>query len=114
MSEEWTITKNAVTSLLESRWMSVYFLTDCCPGHPQRAFESNERHRYEEVAKQFDGKTPSDEETVVAYNRLLAEEIENWVQLVCKDLGLTRAEIELEISEAMLELFDVFGEDRRS
>lgn len=114
MSEELMITKNAVTSLLEARWMSVYFLTDCCPGHPQRAFEDNERHRFEEVAEQFSSKTPSADETTAAYNKLLAEEIENWIQLVCKDLGLTRTGIELEISEAMLELFDVFGAGHRS
>ena len=94
--------------------MSVYSLYDCCPGHPRRAFESGERHRHEKVARQFDGKTPSDEEIAAAYNKVLAEEIENWIQLECKDLGLTRAEIELEISEAVLELFDVFGTSQRN
>lgn len=114
MNEEMMLAKNEVTSLLEARWMSVYSLFDCCPGHPSRAFESNERHRFEAVAEQFDGKTPSDKEIAAAYNKILASEIENWIQLECKDLGLTRAEIELEISKAMLELFDVFGDGRRS
>ncbi|PWL41225.1 MAG: hypothetical protein DBY43_05760 [Clostridiaceae bacterium] len=114
MNEEIMLVKNEVTSLLEARWMSVYSLYDCYPGHPSRAFESNERHRFKEVARQFDGKTPSDEEIVAAYNKVLAEEIENWIQLECKDLGLTRAEIELEISEAVLELFDVFGTSQRN
>lgn len=114
MNEEIALVKNEVTSLLEARWMSVYSLYDCCPGHPGRAFESNERRRYEKVAEQFEGKTPSDEEIAAAYNKLLAEEIEDWIQLECTGLGLTRAEIELEISKAMLELFDVFGTSRRN
>ena len=114
MNEEIMLVKNEVTSLLEARWVSVYSLYDCCPGHPRRAFESGERHRHEKVARQFDGKTPSDEEIAAVYNKVLAEEIENWIQLECKDLGLTRAEIELEISEAVLELFDVFGTSQRN
>lgn len=101
--------KNEVTSLLEARWMSLYMLYDSYPGHAGRCFDSWEPARMDKINQMLEGKTVTDEMIADAYNKILAEEIESRSELEIKELGIGRAELELKIAKAMLQLYDVFG-----
>ena len=105
--------KNEVTSLLEARWMSLHTLYDSCPGHAARCFDSWEPTRMDKINQMLEGKTTTDEMIADAYNKILAEEIESYIQTETKDFEMSRADLELEISKTMLQLYDVFGTDSK-
>lgn len=114
MSDGIVLCKNEVTSLLEARWNCMYMMGDDSYRHAGRCFDSRERLRIDEIEKRFGNRMPSDDEVVATYNRILAEEIEDYIRKNCEILALSRAEMEVEIAETMLELYDVFGNGRKA
>lgn len=115
MQPDFIIQEDATSVLLKTRWMACYTLRDSYPGHASRCFESLDRTRRGQIIVLFSqsANEPSEQDITAAYNKILAQEIEDSVQTAIEEWGGDRATVEVEIAKTIHELFDVFGENPR-
>ena len=95
--------------------MACYTLRDSYAGHASRCFESLDQRRRGQIIAIFSRSDhePSEQDITAAYNKILAQEIEDSVQTAIEEWGGDRATVEVEIAKTIYELFDVFGENPR-
>ena len=115
MQPDFIIQEDAASVLLKTRWMACYTLRDSYPGHASRCFESLDQRRRGQIIAIFSRSDhePSEQDITAAYNKILAQEIEDSVQTAIEEWGGDRATVEVEIAKTIHELFDVFGENPR-
>lgn len=115
MQPDFIVQEDAASVLLKTRWMACYTLRDSYPGHARRCFDSLDDWRRGQIMALFSesDNEPSEQEITAAYNKILAQEIEDSIQKEIEDWGGDRATVEVEIAKTIYKLFDVFGENKR-
>lgn len=105
--DDMVISKDEIASILRQRWIACYMLYDWNLSHADNAFYNNESERYEEVHKRLSNEpvTPSSTDLVAdTYNKVLAEDIEEFIQKHMEVLPCSRADVEIEIARTLIEL----------
>lgn len=108
--DEMVIAKNEISCLLQQRWIACYMLYDWNPSHADNAFYNNEFERYKEVFKRLTNESalPSSAALMTdAYNKVLAEDVESFIQTHMEVSSCSRAEVEIQIVRALIESGEV-------
>ena len=89
MQPDFIIQEDAASVLLKTRWMACYTLRDSYPGHASRCFESLDQRRRGQIIALFSqaDNEPSEQDITAAYNKILAQEIEDSVQTAIEEWG---------------------------
>lgn len=107
---EMVIVKNDISCVLQQRWVACYMLYDWNPSHADNAFYNNEFERYKKVHEYMANEpvAPSTADLMTdAYNRVLAEDVESFIQRHMEVLSCSRAEVEIQIIRALIESGEV-------
>ena len=105
------VRKNAVSAILEVRWIACYMLLDWQIDQANFAIECNEQDRFQRVAEKLGDNFLLDDEisqTITElYNKVLLEDTESFVHRHMATLQKNRAEIEYEIVKTIAEIYKI-------
>ena len=103
------IKKDVVSTVLRRRWMACYMLYDWNFYHADCAFQSNESERYQKVCERLEGASERLPETgkkqTEAYNRVLLEDVEEFIRLHIEMGYPNRLEVEYQMARAAAAVF---------
>ena len=108
--KELVISKDSVSGVLYKRWIGCYMLYDWNLRHAEHAFDNNEIGRYQKVAEMLGENfklTPKGSASLTElYNKVLVEDVEDFIRRHMEVWPCGRCEIELEIAKTMAEIFE--------
>lgn len=107
------IEKDSVSGVLQKRWIACYLLYDLNYRHASNAFYNNEYGRHQRVVEMIGDDFVLNDELLQSitqlYNKVLAEDIESFIQEHLSVWAKDRLEVELGIAEAYAELYEQEG-----
>ncbi len=104
LKKENTIVPENITKMLIERWIACYLLYDQNYFHALLSFDNNESDRLKRVPiKKDDGSLASQEMLSKAYNKILSEEIEDWIQWHMQTNQCSRKHIEEQVTQIIKE-----------
>ena len=106
--ENFSITRDKISTILKRRWLACYMLYDWNYHHAEESFAANEMERFQKTIKALNGHpcegSKLDQELTKAYNRVLMEDIESFIKQHMKVWSADRTVVELELARAEAEM----------
>lgn len=105
-----SIRKDAVSAVLRKRWIACYMMYDWNYYHADCVFQSNEIERYQKTCGMLDKLPEALPETgkqlTETYNRVLLEDVEDFIRSHMEVCGQDRREVELQMARAEAAVFE--------
>lgn len=99
------IATDGVSDCLETRWIACYMNYDWNYRHAVIAFDNTQFDRRQKVIERLKAVDKTTDKIVTEiYNRVLSEDIEDFIQTHMRVQGCDRAQVEIGIAEAMSEI----------
>ena len=96
------ITLDEVSGCLQMRWIACYMIYDWNYRHADNAFYNNQIARRKKVIERLKAVDEINDKFVTEiYNRVLAEDVEDFIQNHMRVQNCDRVQVEIEIAEAM-------------
>jgi|P1105metagenome_2_1110788.scaffolds.fasta_scaffold00576_60 hypothetical protein len=101
------ITLDEVSGCLQMRWIACYMIYDWNYRHADNAFYNNQIARRKKVIERLKAVDEINDKFVTEiYNRVLAEDVEDFIQNHMRVQNCDRVQVEIEIAEAMAEIMN--------
>ena len=105
LMEKIVITLDEVSEYLQSRWIACYMNYDWCYRHAVNAFDVSEFDRRQKLIERLQAvEKITDKIVTETYNRVLSEDIEEFIQTHMRVQNCDRAQVEIGIAEALAEI----------
>lgn len=99
------IATDEVSDYLETRWIACYMNYDWNYTHAVNAFDNNQFNYRQKVIERLKAVDKITDKTVTEiYNRVLSEDIEDFIQTLMCVQGCDRAQVEIGIAEALADI----------
>lgn len=93
------------SNYLRKRWFACYMLYDYNISHATNSFYANENFRHQSVSELLEAApTVSDAVVTETYNRVLAEDVERFIQFLTEIGSIDRLRVEIDIAEMLAEI----------